>query len=594
MGSQSRINPTNPTGFKLSPWFIIGAAVIMLVIVLVGAVQDTRREKRNMQLVLTTKGAALIRGVEAGTRTGMRGLMWGGAQVQRLIEETGQLPDVLYMAVIDMNGVILAHSDPARIGQPFRPDHRVVHPGAGDQENWEVVDLDDGRRTFEVHRFFKPLPANWNRYSRQMGPMMRQHMRSAPVDDWFSPQDQTPRIIIAGLDMTPFQESMAVDFRQTVLLSVALILLGFAGMVSLFWMQSYRAARKSMQDTSAVAENLVSHLPVGLIATDSEGRVAFFNAAAARLTGVAPQQALGRMADEVLPTQLNRLKVFREDGPAILEKEMECRGAGHNRVPVSVSAAKIFNEARQSLGHVLILRDLGEVRRLQDEVRRQEKLAALGGLAAGVAHEIRNPLSSIKGLATYFAGKFPEASEDRQVAQVMTQEVDRLNRVITELLEFARPTDIKPQRTNVNDLIRHSLKLVEQDAAAKNIEILQRLDDHVCTAEIDPDRLSQCLLNLYLNAFEAMPSGGRLTVASTMDDGPRLRIEIADSGSGIGVQDLENIFNPYFTTKPKGTGLGLAIVHKIMEAHGGRIQVDSAPERGTRFELLLGCRFEEE
>jgi two-component system sensor histidine kinase HydH len=582
----------NRTGLKTSPWLIIGAAAILLAIVLVGAIQNTRRDRRHMTQVLTAKGAALIRGVEAGARTGMMGFRWGGDEVQRLLEETAQLPDVQYMAVIDKDGTILAHSDPERVGQAFRADRQLTHPGPDYQEDWEIVDLEDGARVFEIHRIFKPLPPNWHRLKRQGGHMMRWHMSTENDDrkDWFKPDDRSSQIIIAGLDMSVFEESMAGDVRQTILISVILILLGFAGIVSLFWMQSYRAARKSLQDTSTVADNVVAHLPVGLIATDKTGRIAFFNGAAARMTGISQQEALGRTPETLLPDQLCGLQAFLDDGRTIVEKEMECRLDGHNRVPVSVSAARIVNEENQVLGHVLILRDLGEVRRLQDEIRRQEKLAALGGLAAGVAHEIRNPLSSIKGLATYFAGKFVEGSEDRHVAQVMTQEVDRLNRVISELLEFARPTDVKPHAVDVNELIRHSLKLVQQDTAAKGIEVVQQLDHHLCRAEIDPDRVSQCLLNLYLNAFDAMPEGGRMTVSSAMDEDQKILIAVTDTGGGIEAADMEKVFNPYFTTKPKGTGLGLPIIHKIIEAHGGRVQVDSTPGRGTRFELILPCQ----
>lgn len=584
----------NRTGLKTSPWLIIGAAVILLAIVLVGAIQNTRRDKRHMTQVLTAKGAALIRGVEAGARTGMMGSRWGGDQVQRLLEETAQLPDVRYMAVIDKNGIVLAHSDPERIGQAFRPDRQLVHMEPEYQEDWEMVDLEDGVRVFEIHRVFRPLPPNWGRRRRPMDYMMHQRQQMLPEkddrDDWFKPQEHDSQIIIAGLDMSSFEESMAVDLRQTLLLSIILILLGFAGIVSLFWMQSYRVARKSLQDTSAVADNVVAHLPVGLIATDKDGHIAFFNGAAARLTGIPQKEALGRKPKDLLPAQLYGLQMSLDQGRTIVEKEMECRLDGQNRVPVSVSATRIINEENQVLGHVLILRDLGEVRRLQDEIRRQEKLAALGGLAAGVAHEIRNPLSSIKGLATYFGGKFAEGSEDRHVAQVMTQEVDRLNRVISELLEFARPTDVKPRATDINELIRHSLKLVQQDAAAKGIEVVQELGSGLCRAEIDPDRISQCLLNLYLNAFDAMSDGGRLMVTSAMAEDNEILVAITDTGGGIKNGDLDKIFNPYFTTKSKGTGLGLPIVHKIIEAHGGRTQVDSAPGRGTRFELVLPCR----
>jgi two-component system sensor histidine kinase HydH len=245
------------------------------------------------------------------------------------------------------------------------------------------------------------------------------------------------------------------------------------------------------------------------------------------------------------------------------------------------------------LGQVLIIRDLSEIRRLQDEVRRQEKLAAMGGLAAGVAHEVRNPLSSIKALATFFAGQFEDGSEAHQATRVMVQEVDRLNRVITELLEFSRPTDLKRQASDIGLLVTRSIQLIQQDAANKNIDINVKTADDLCLALIDPDRLSQCLLNLYLNAIQAMEGGGTLTVKSTPGEAENVNIVVSDTGSGIPGDQIKKIFDPYYTTKSKGTGLGLAIVYKIIEAHGGHIEVNSTIDEGTSFLISVPCEQEE-
>jgi two-component system sensor histidine kinase HydH len=171
----------------------------------------------------------------------------------------------------------------------------------------------------------------------------------------------------------------------------------------------------------------------------------------------------------------------------------------------------------------------------------------------------------------------------------MIQEVDRLNRVISELLEFARPTDLKRRSYDLNVLLRRCLQLVHQDAAGNQIDIQAHLAENLCRAVIDPDRMAQCVLNLYLNAIEAMAPGGQLTVTSEQTMTQEARIEITDTGGGIEPSDLEQIFNPYFTTKSKGTGLGLAIVHKIVEAHDGHIQVESASSEGTRFIITLPC-----
>jgi len=305
--------------------------------------------------------------------------------------------------------------------------------------------------------------------------------------------------------VAPFEDARREDIRNTIIISAILLLLGVGGFLSMIYAQSYRLTRRSLQDTSAFADEVVTHLPVGLIATDRNTKIAFFNAAAEKITGIRFDDARGKDAGEALPGHWCGLEENLMQGQPILEQEMECSFSNRKPVPLSVSASRIVNEDGNFVGNIIILRDLGEVRRLQEEVRRKEKLAALGRLAGGVAHEIRNPLSSIKGLATYFGSKFAEESEDREAANVMVREVDRLNRVVSELLELARPSELKLKPTALNALLAHSVRLVQQDARAKNIEINLSTSDDVSLIQVDADRLSQCLLNIYLNAIQYLP-----------------------------------------------------------------------------------------
>jgi two-component system sensor histidine kinase HydH len=592
MAKKSENSPR--TMMQTSPWIILGSTVILLIVVLVLAYQNTNRERRYMSELLSAKGAALIRAVEAGARTGMMSMMWGGQQIQQLLEETARLPDVRYMAVMDQTGVAVAHSDPKKIGQPFDPNRTITHLGPNQHENWELVTSADGQRVFEVHRHFRPLSSYSAGEAGHMQSMMRHHnMMMERSDDWFSPEKRSQLLIIVGLDVTPFEDAIRSDVQTTVILSVVMLLLGFGGFVSLFWMQSYRTAKKSLQDTSAFADEVVSHLPVGLIATDRSGRITFFNEAAEKITGVKRGLAQNQTPSALLPDGLCDVQKSLDQGGEIAEQERECTFAENRTVPVSIIAARINNEAGEFIGQVLILRDLREIRRLQDEIRRQEKLAAMGGLAAGVAHEVRNPLSSIKALATFFSGQFDEGSDGKEAAEVMVQEVDRLNRVITELLDFARPSDLKKELTDIGELISRSIKLIQQDASNKNIKIEVDTADDLCPVWIDPDRLAQCLLNLYLNAVQAMHTGGRLTVKCSEHSAEYVEIVVSDTGRGIAPADLNKIFDPYFTTKKKGTGLGLAIVYKIIEAHGGSISVLSVLNKGTTFTLLIPCNLKE-
>jgi two-component system sensor histidine kinase HydH len=233
-----------------------------------------------------------------------------------------------------------------------------------------------------------------------------------------------------------------------------------------------------------------------------------------------------------------------------------------------------------------------EVQTLKKEIETSRRLASLGRLAAGIAHEIRNPLSSIKGFATYFRERYKDNQDDRNTAEIMIKEADRLNRVISQLLDFARPMDLQKKRISIQALIQHSLKMVERQALSRGVVIRADPAPSLREIEIDFDKITQVLLNLYLNALEAMDQGGTLWVSCSEEAGNQgLKISVTDTGAGIDKQHLEHIFDPYFTTKQTGTGLGLAIVHKIIGAHGGEVRVDSKVGQGTTVTLLLPAGF---
>ena len=226
-------------------------------------------------------------------------------------------------------------------------------------------------------------------------------------------------------------------------------------------------------------------------------------------------------------------------------------------------------------------------RLLQDATHRREKLVALGHLAAGVAHEIRNPLSSIKGLAKYFAERTPAGGESHELAQVMAKEADRLNRVVSELLELVKPAHLKWQPVDLNEVVAHSLQLVSQDALSRAVTLNFSAQPGLCRIQADPDRLNQVLLNLYLNAIQSIGRDGSITVALSEAGDGRVMLSVTDSGKGMTEEQKQAIFTPYFTTKADGTGLGLAVVQNIVEQHGGTIQVTSAPGKGATFTLYL-------
>jgi two-component system, NtrC family, sensor histidine kinase HydH len=240
----------------------------------------------------------------------------------------------------------------------------------------------------------------------------------------------------------------------------------------------------------------------------------------------------------------------------------------------------VFQAYRTTRARLVSARALSE--KLKKEVETTRHLAAIGKLAGGVAHEIRNPLSSIKGFATYFEKRYADHPEDKETARIMVQEVERINRSITQLLEFARPMAVEKKQVKIQEMISHSLKLVGHDLKKKSIHVNTDIGSARAWFYTDPDRMNQILLNLYMNSLAAMEDGGTLTV-TVADSGPGadLEIRVIDDGCGMDEQVLSEIFDPYFTTRPDGTGLGLSIVYRLVESLGGDIRVTSQKNKGT-------------
>jgi len=403
------------------------------------------------------------------------------------------------------------------------------------------------------------------------------------------PPPEQPEIIFVGLDMGPIEAVRKQDTTNTILLASILLLIGFAGVVSLFLAQAYRSTRTSLTRIKAFSDHVVERMPVGLVAMDGKGRIISFNQAAETTLRLPSDQVTGRTASEVLPRQvLDMVAALKDSTRTAIGKEFDCSFPDGRIVPLDVTLSSLKGEDDTVWGTIILCRDLTEVQSLKRELETSRRLASLGRLAAGVAHEIRNPLSSIKGFATYFKERYKDNPDDQKTSEIMIQEVDRLNRVITQLLEFARPPAIQKKPTSLQSLIQHSLKMIERQASAKEIQILSHLPSEIKEIDLDPDGINQVLLNLYLNAIEAMEQGGTLSVSlSSEESSPWVKIIVSDTGTGISKEDLEHIFDPYFTTKQTGTGLGLAIVHKIIEAHRGEVKAESEVGRGTTVSVLL-------
>jgi signal transduction histidine kinase len=257
--------------------------------------------------------------------------------------------------------------------------------------------------------------------------------------------------------------------------------------------------------------------------------------------------------------------------------------------------SKIRQDDQRHIIDLLFLRDITARKRMEEHIRRSDRLISVGVLAAGIAHEMRNPLTGISLLLDDLHDHIEDRGENREMIQRALQEIDRLENLITGLLDFAAPS--KPAQLtarSIQDVFQHLFFLIKKQCRNQNIRLIEHLEEALPQVRLDPERLLQALLNLLLNAIQAMPDGGEVSIRvnninteESMLSEPAIRIEVSDTGKGILPEDMPLIFDPFFSRNPTGHGLGLAIAHSIIQEHGGRISVFSEPEKGATFWIDL-------
>ncbi|MDD3926576.1 MAG: GAF domain-containing protein [bacterium] len=354
--------------------------------------------------------------------------------------------------------------------------------------------------------------------------------------------------------------------------------------------------------------NILRSIASGVVTVDTDGRISLWNAAMEKFTRMGRRKVLGGSLKEVMAgidaeacRRIDEVKrqVMRY-GRTVRGYEISLPGR-KGELTFNLNCSRLRSSSGEILGAVLVFEDITERKAIEGQVRRVSQLAAIGQLAANVAHEIRNPLSSIKGAAQYLQSELGEQSALSEFSAIISQETDRLNRVVTDFLTFARPNPPKLRRHDLNEVLRRSLELLNVEMEQSGIRAKVRLSGKLPDIYMDSDHLEQVFLNLLINALQAMQNGGTLSVSSALTrdreetgGGGYVRVDIADSGCGIARDDLDKIFVPFFTTKNGGSGLGLSIVHQIVESHGGFIRISSRPGHGSVFSIYIPCRTREE
>jgi two-component system sensor histidine kinase PilS (NtrC family) len=350
--------------------------------------------------------------------------------------------------------------------------------------------------------------------------------------------------------------------------------------------------RKHLSDVQAFRDLIFESVGSGLVAVDEEVRVTAFNRAAESITGVPRADALGQPWSAIFGQDIDLAAVRRAaDGPTELPSrhEFQLKRKDGTAVPLGITFWALRSGGRDGVGLIGVCQDLSLIKQMEERMRQADRLAAVGRLSANMAHEIRNPLASISGALQMLVKDLPADGMRRRLVEIVLKESGRLNALVGDFLEYARPAPLAAIPVDMAQLFDEVLLLIEHQSAPFSLKIVREYGDSP-VACVDPQQMRQALWNLCLNAVQAMPDGaGEIRVGSRVLAGnpPRLQFWIADSGAGIAEHDLPHIFEPFYSTKAGGTGLGLALVYRVVQDHGGQIDVRTRQDEGTTFILTL-------
>ncbi len=562
---------------------IVFAVLLLLVLISISTFQNLNRDRTKAINAVHRKGLSLIYSIEAGARAVLAHQSPSkqpieNLLVEKLLMETSKIDGIAYIFLIDSKGNLICNTTPP----PYDISEFKSFARLNTMEDLSVIhhikNLSDHSHIYEVGKRFTPFIKPWP---------VQQQDHTIQSKNPAVPGLDPSAIIVMGIYMKDFEEARKMDFHHAVYMVAIVVALGASAIFFMFVIRNYHQVNRTLQQVQDYTRLVVDNMANGLLSIDTDGKVVSFN----RLT----LELLGLDEKKMSNMDLSVIIDFRESGisdtllnnETILEREISYQKSDGTVMPLSLSVTPILDDSGNCKSAVILLRDLREIKQLEQEIRRSEKLAAIGELAASVAHEIRNPLSSIRGFSQFLKNALTGKPKEQEYANIMVREIDRINNVVTDLLTFARPMKAEFKPTNIQELIDRSVFLIQADADKYNISICKNVPPELPEMNIDPDLMTQALLNLTLNAIQMMKNGGSLEIGCALeDDESSLLIWVQDDGPGIKSELINKIFNPFVTTRDKGTGLGLSIVRKIVEYHNGEINVESPVRQNEK-----GCRF---
>ena len=397
-------------------------------------------------------------------------------------------------------------------------------------------------------------------------------------------EGSTAGVLRIGLSMDELRSSEERMKRRLLIISIVLVAIGGLVFTAIVVSQNYKLVSHQYALIQSFTGNILENMRDAVVAVDGGNRITIFNREAEELFAVDAKTVTGKRLQELSELAGKCIRDIIEASEN--ELVLEC-SPGQMRV-VSLSHSHTQKPDGSPESHTVVIKDLTEARRLEREIQRKDKLTAMGGLASGVAHEVRNPLNAISMIAQRFEREFIPRSgvkEYRALTSVLKKESARVNGIVQQFLTFARPPKVDLKEASSEEFVGHISTLFGAQAKAKRV----RFNSHTQldgVIRVDTAQMTQALLNLLQNALDATPAGGAISL-EVKRKGEYIVFEIKDNGVGIPADRIERIFDLYYTTKPEGTGMGLAISQQVVTQHQGMINVESDPKKGTTFSIMI-------
>jgi two-component system sensor histidine kinase AtoS len=600
-------------------------SVMALVMATVIAVVD-HHQRRAIVDEVERRGEVLARSLAASSHTPL--LLYNFTALEQNVARVAAEGDVIYAIVIDAEGKVAAHSQhPERVGLTL-PDEVDRRAAAA------IEPLTQQRRRrsgASIYDFSVPVVVDHQKWGTvRVG--LSKHRMEAEIRQmrWELAGLTLVTLLIGGVAAALVARRISRPVRQlaegaaaisrgdlnqriepTTQDEIGRLAAAFNHMAGQLRHQrgaledanaELRRRFEELADLKTYTDNVLASLTTGIVTVNLDGRVVTLNPAAELMTGFFAGEVGGRYCTEVfaatpeLGEMLMETIATRAALPGIAVTLHRRNGRA---VPVELSTAPLKGVEGKDLGVIAVFRDVTVVRELEQRLRRSDRLAALGSLAAGLAHEIKNPLTSLLTFSRHLERRFDDEQFRRKFQSVVPRELERINGIVERLLELARPSRLQFTPVRLPALLDRVLELYANQVEVKGVRVVRHFAQDVAPVWGDQEALYQAFVNLVANALDAMDAGGRLTlrlgwgdtdevfVAGRRGAHRRVKIEVQDTGAGIPPSAADRIFNPFFSTKEGGTGLGLALTHKIVEDHGGAIDFRSVPGAGTTFRIVL-------